>query len=95
MFELVHCVTVAFTMTERADQLHHDIAPARSTALMQAFFFGKASHRPDISAPLQSRFGSQLLTVFTKAKIALEREEIRECDSHTVHKLSQCLLNAD
>jgi len=30
-------VTVAFTMTERADQLHHDKAPAHCTALVQAF----------------------------------------------------------
>jgi len=32
--ELVYCVTVAFTRTERADQLHHDNAPAHSTALV-------------------------------------------------------------
>jgi len=30
-------VTAAFTMTKRADQLHHDIAPAHSPALVQAF----------------------------------------------------------
>jgi transposase len=30
-------VTIAFKITERADQLHHDNAPAHSTALMQAF----------------------------------------------------------
>jgi hypothetical protein len=35
--ELVYCVTIAFTMTERADQLHHDNAPAHSAALVQAF----------------------------------------------------------
>jgi len=35
--ELVYCVTIAFTMTKRADQLHHDNAPAHSTALVQAF----------------------------------------------------------
>jgi len=33
----VYCVTVAFTMTERADQLHRYNAPAHSTALVQAF----------------------------------------------------------
>jgi hypothetical protein len=33
----MYCVTIAFTMTERADQLHHDNAPAHSTALVQAF----------------------------------------------------------
>jgi hypothetical protein len=36
-YELVYCVTVAFTVTERADQLHRDKAPAHSTALVQAF----------------------------------------------------------
>ena len=35
--ELVYCVTVTFTMTERADPLHHNNAPAYSTALVQAF----------------------------------------------------------
>ena len=39
--EHVYCVTVAFTMTERADQLHHDNAPAHSTAGVQAFFVAK------------------------------------------------------
>ena len=34
MTELVYCMTVAFTMTERADQLHYDNVPAHSTALV-------------------------------------------------------------
>jgi hypothetical protein len=34
---LVYCVTFAFTITEWADQLHRDNAPAHSTALVQAF----------------------------------------------------------
>jgi hypothetical protein len=33
-------------MTERADQLHHDNAPAHSTAIVQAFFF-----RQNITSP--------------------------------------------
>jgi len=85
--ELVYCVTVAFTMTERADQLHPDGAPAHSTALVQDFF-GKTSHHPALSAPLQPKFGSLRLLAFPKAKIAVEREEICKCDGHTVHKLS-------
>jgi hypothetical protein len=32
---------------------------------------------------------------FPKAKIAVEKEEICECDGHTVHKLSQRCLTAD
>jgi hypothetical protein len=66
-------------MTERADQLHYDNAPAQSTALVQVFFFFfvvKASHHPCLSALLQPRFGSLRLLAFPKAKIAVEREEI-------------------
>ena len=95
MFELVYCVTVAFVMTERADQLHHDNAPTYSTAVLQAFFFGKAAHHPYLSAPLQPKFGSLRLLGSPKAKIAIESEEICECDGHTVHKLSQRRLTAD
>jgi hypothetical protein len=50
-------------------------------------FFGKTSHHPGPSAPLQPRFGSLQLLAFPKAKIAIGREEICECNSHTVHKL--------
>jgi len=81
-------------MAERADQQHHDNAPAHSTALVHACF-GKGSHHPGLSAPLQPRFVSLRLLVFPKAKIAVEREEICECDGHTVHKLSQRRLTAD
>jgi hypothetical protein len=92
--ELVYCVTVAFTMTERADQLHHDNAPAHSTALMQAFL-GKTSHHRSLSAPLEARFDSLRLLAFPEAKIAVEREEICECDGHAVHKVSQRCLTVD
>ena len=57
-------------------------------------FSGKTSHHPGLSAPLQHRFGSLRILVFPKAKIAVEREEISECDGHTVHKLSQRRLTA-
>jgi hypothetical protein len=82
-------------MTERADQLHHDNAPAHSTALVETIFFGKASHHPGLLAPLQPRFGSLWLLGFPRTKIAVERDEIREFDGHTVHKLSQRRLTAD
>jgi hypothetical protein len=59
------------------------------------FFFGKASHHPDLSAPLQPRFGSLRLLALPKAKDVIEREEICECKDHTVHKLSQRYLTAD
>jgi len=53
-----------------------------------AGFFDKASHHPGLSATLQPRFGSLQLLAFPKAIITIEREEICECESHTVHKLS-------
>jgi len=59
------------------------------------FFGGGASHHPGLSAPLQPKFGSLRLSVFPKAKIAVEREEICECDGHTAHKLSQRCLTAE
>ena len=61
----------------------------------RAGFFGKASHHPGLSAPLQSRFGFLQLLAFPKAKIPVEREVIFECDGHTVHKLSERRLTAD
>jgi len=61
----------------------------------RAGFFGQASHHPGLSAPLQPRFVSLQLLAFPKAKIAFEREEICECDIHTVHKLSKWRLTAD
>jgi hypothetical protein len=81
-------------MTERADQLQHDNAPANSTALVQAFL-AKTSHHPGLSAPLQLRFGSLTLMAFPKSKIAVEREEICKCDDHAVHKPNQQRLTAD
>jgi hypothetical protein len=35
--ELVYCETVAFSMTEWAEKLHHDSVPAHSSILVQAF----------------------------------------------------------
>jgi hypothetical protein len=44
---------------------------------------------------LQPRFGSLRLQTFPKSKIAVQVEEICECVSHTVHKLSQWRFTAD
>jgi len=87
-------VIVAFSVIERANQFHHDNAPAHSTALVQDFY-SKASHHPRLSAFLQPRFGSLRLLAFPKAKIAVEREEFCKRDGHTVHKLSQRRFTAD
>ena len=57
--------------------------------------FGKALHHQGLSAPLQPRFGSLRLLVFPEAKLAFEREDICERDSHTVQKLIQMRLTAD
>jgi len=61
----------------------------------RAGFFGKTLHHLGLSAPLQPRFGSLQLLAFPRAKITIESVEICECDSHTVHKLSQRHLTAD
>jgi len=60
-------------MIERADELRHDNALARSTALVQVFFFGgKASRHLRLSAPLQPRFGSLRLLAFPELKSPLK-----------------------
>ena len=86
-------MTVAFSTTERADQLHQNNAPAHSTAVVKVFV--KSSHHLGLSADPQLRFGSLRILSFPKAKIAFERKEICECNDHTVHKLSQRRLTAE
>jgi hypothetical protein len=66
-------------MTERADQQICINAPAHSTAVVQTIF-GKTSHHPGLSAPLQPILGSLLLLVFSEAKIAFKSVEI--CESN-------------
>jgi len=82
-------------MTKRADQLHHDNAPAHSTALVEALLAKHHTTQVCKPLPLQPTFGSLRLLAFPKAKITIENEEICECDGHTVHKLSQRCLTAD
>jgi hypothetical protein len=81
-------------MTERADHLQHDNAPANSTALVQAFL-AKHHITQVCQPPYSPEFGSLRLLAFPKAKIAVEMEEICECDGHTVYKLNQRRLTAD
>jgi len=69
----------------RSENLHQCACPFYSS---RTGFFGKTSHHPGLSAPLQPTFGSLRLLAFPKAKIAFESEKIYECDGHTVHKLS-------
>ena len=67
-------------------------------AILQLSFrhFWQSTTSPrSVSPPLQPRFGSLRLLAFPKVKIAFEREEICECDCHTVHKLNQQRLTAD
>jgi hypothetical protein len=81
-------------MTERGEQLHHNITPAHSTALVQAF---RAKHHitmEGLSAPPTVQNWLNAASWFSKAKIAVENE-IYKCDGHTVHKLSQRRLTAE
>jgi len=66
-------VTVALTMTERADRLHHDNAPAHSTDFVQAFFLGGGAkhHITQVCQPPYSPDVSLRLLAFPKAKIAV------------------------
>ena len=84
-------------------RIHNDRA-SRSTSSRQcaypfcssrAGFCWQSITSPSSVSALQSRFGSLRLLSFPKAKIAAEREEICECDGHTVHKLSQRRLTAE
>ena len=80
------------------DRASRSASPRQCTHLFYnscAGSFGKASHHPGLSAPLQPTFGFLQLLAFPKAKIAFEKEGICECDSHTVHKLRQRRLTAD
>ena len=58
-------------------------------------FWQNITSPKSLSPPLQPRFGFMRLLTFPKAKIAVEREQICECDGHTVHILSQRRLTAD
>jgi hypothetical protein len=88
-------MTVAFTMTERADQFHHDNAPAHSTTLVQTFFLAKLYITQVYQPPYSTHLAPCDFWLFPKAKITVEREEVYECDGHTVHKLTQRRLTAD
>jgi len=84
-------------MTERADEIQLYNTPAHSTALAQAFL--AKHHITQVCQPPPPPYSPDLapwdLWHFPKLKIAVESEEICECDGHTVHKLSQRRLNAD
>ena len=62
---------MSFPITERADQIHHDNAPAHSTALVQAVF-GKASHHPGLSAPYSPDLAPCDFWLFPKLKSPLK-----------------------
>jgi len=81
-------------MTERADQFITRMRLAILQLSCRHFWQSTTSPR-SVSPPLQPRFGPLRLLAFLKDKIAFEREEICECDCHTVHKLNQQRLTAD
>ena len=70
--ELVYCVTVAFTMTERADQLYHDNAPANFTTLVQAFFWQSLTSPRSVSPPYSPDLAPCDFWLFSKLKSPLK-----------------------
>ena len=60
-----------------------------------AFFLTKHHFTYVCQRPLQPRFGSLRLLALPETKIAVEIEDVCECDVNTVHKLSQRHLTAD
>ena len=94
--ELVHCVTVVFTITERADQLHYDNAPVHSTALVQAFL---ARHH--ITQVCQPPYSTDLVPsdfwFFPKLKPPLKGRVFVNGRSHSTlaqSKASHCRLTS-
>jgi hypothetical protein len=60
-----------------------------------SLFWWRAISPRSVSPPTAQIWIHVTSVFFPKAKIAIEREEICECDSHTVNKLSQRRLTAD
>jgi len=83
-------------MTEWADQLRHDNAPALPILQLSCKLFLAKHHITQVCQPppLHPTFGSLRLLAFPKAKFAFGREQICECDGHTVQRLSQRRLTA-
>jgi hypothetical protein len=82
-------------MTELTDHLHHDNAPAHSTAHAGFFLVAKHLITQVCQSPYSPYFASCDFWLFPRVKIAIGREEICECDGQKVHKLSQRRLTAD
>jgi hypothetical protein len=78
----------------RSANLHQCACPILQLTC-RLFFFWQSITSPSSVSPLQPIFGSLRLLAFPKAKIVVEREEICDCDGHTVHKLIQQRLTAD
>jgi hypothetical protein len=68
--------------------------PFYSSRAGLSFFLAKY-HITQVCQTQHPRFGSLRLPALPKAKLAVQREEIRECDGHTVNKISQRRLTAD
>jgi hypothetical protein len=83
----VYCVTVAFTMTDRVDQLHNDKALVHSTTLVQAFL---AKHQ--ITQVCQPPYSLDLpacdFWFFPKLKSPLKRRRFVNGRSHSTQAQS-------
>jgi hypothetical protein len=72
----VYCVTVAFTMTKRADQLHHDNVPAHSTVLVQALFWQNITSPRSVSPSYSPDLAPCDFWLFPKLKLLLKRRRV-------------------
>jgi hypothetical protein len=93
---LENCTVAGVTMHSQwsVEQISESTS-MRPPILQLSCSFWQNLHKPGPSVPLHPRFGSLRLLVYPKAQIAIEIEEICECDGHTVRKLSQRRLTAD
>jgi hypothetical protein len=99
--DFVYYVTVALTVTERADQIHHDNAPVHSTALVQSSFFwggggGKALHHPGLSAPYRPGVALCDFRLFPKLKSPLKGRRFVNATvtQYTMSAASHCRLTS-
>jgi len=91
----MYCVTVAFYSQWPGEQISESVSVHLPILQLLCRLFWQSITSPRSVSPPTAQIWLPATSGFPKAKIAVEREEICECDSHTVHKLSQQRLTAE